>query len=242
MASIEKLYRHDFGDTGILTLEEGRATKTAFLAEAGKHRYVHLATHGFFVEEKLPVPVALVQPTMSTWCPAERFGEMLRGPEATGGHVGLLCGLALAGANRAGRATSDADDGILTAEEIGAQNLDGVQMVMLSACETGLGKAAGGEGLLGLQRSFQAAGARTVVASLWKVPDAATRDLMEHFYENHWQKNMSVLPALREAQLTMLREGRKRGMVRDDEPADNVNPKRAPPYYWAAFVLSGDWR
>src|SRR5208282_1669321 len=61
VASIEKLYRHDFGDEGILTLEEGRATKSAFLTEAGKHRYVHLATHGFFVEEKLPAPMALAQ-------------------------------------------------------------------------------------------------------------------------------------------------------------------------------------
>jgi CHAT domain-containing protein len=101
---------------------------------------------------------------------------------------------------------------------------------------------AGGEGLLGLQRSFQAAGARTVVASLWKVPDEATRDLMEHFYENHWEKNMGVLPALRAAQLTLLREGRKRGAVRDDEPSAAADPKRTPPYYWAAFVLSGDWR
>jgi CHAT domain-containing protein/Flp pilus assembly protein TadD len=234
LASIEKLYRQDFGDEGILTLEEGRATKTAFLTEAAQHRYIHLATHGFFVEEKLPSSPAQRA--------SERFGEMLRGPEATGGHVGLLCGLALAGANQAGRATGDADDGILTAEEIGSQNLDGVRMVMLSACETGLGKLAGGEGLLGLQRSFQAAGARTVVASLWKVPDEATRDLMEHFYENHWQKNMGVLPALRAAQLAMLRESRKRGVVRDDEPSPAADPKRTPPYYWAAFVLSGDWR
>ena len=236
VASIEKLYRHDFGAEGILTLEEGRATKTAFLAEAGKHRYMHLATHGFFFEEKLPEPVPSAR-----WS-AERFGEMLRRPEGARGHVGLLCGLALAGANRAGRTTGDLDDGILTAEEIGAQNLDGVQMVMLSACETGLGRQAEGEGLLSLQRSFQVAGARSVVASLWKVPDAATRDLMEHFYENHWQKNLAVLPALRAAQLTMLREGRKRGMVRQDEPAAAADPKRAPPYYWAAFVLSGDWR
>ena len=94
-----------------------------------------------------------------------------------GHEPGLLSGLALAGANQAGRGrpASDADNGILTAEEIGAQNLDGVQLVMLSACETGLGKAAGGEGLLGLQRSFQSAGARAVVASLWKVPDEETQ-------------------------------------------------------------------
>ena len=75
----------------------------------------------------------------------------------------LLSGLALAGANHVGQSdaadASDNRDGILTAEEIGTQNLDGVQLVVLSACETGLGKSAGGEGVLGLQRSFQAAGA-----------------------------------------------------------------------------------
>ena len=86
---------------------------------------------------------------------------MLGRPEAGGLHPGLLSGLALAGANRAGKPdTPDADDGILTAEEIATQDLDGVQLVVLSACETGLGQAAGGEGLLGLQRAFQSAGAR----------------------------------------------------------------------------------
>ena len=86
---------------------------------------------------------------------------MLLRPELAGLYPGLLSGLALAGANRSDKAGTflepDADDGILTAEEIGAQNLDGVELVVLSACETGLGKAAGGEGLLSLQRAFQSA-------------------------------------------------------------------------------------
>ena len=114
---------------------------------------------------------------------------------------------------------------------------------MLSACETGLGKTTRGEGVLGLQRSFQVAGARTVVASLWSVDDQATRTLMVRFYENLWHKTkpLGKLEALRQAQLEMLRDGYKRGMVReDDEQKDK--PKRVPPYYWAAFSLSGDWR
>jgi CHAT domain-containing protein len=124
-------------------------------------------------------------------------------------------------------------------EEVGTLDLRGVELAVLSACETGLGQRAGGEGLLGLQRAFQIAGARIVVASLWKVPDAATRDLMERFYSNMWEKDMGKLEALREAQLWMLRERSPRGLV---ELEGQEPPQRLPPYYWAAFVLSGDWR
>ena len=124
--------------------------------------------------------------------------------------------------------SGDQDDGILTSEEIGTQNLDGVQLVMLSACETGLGKSAAGEGLLGLQRAFQSAGARTVVASLWSVPDDETRALMETFYTNLWQKHLTPLESLRQAQLAMLRgtatAGRQRGFIRTD--VQNVSALR----------------
>ena len=93
---------------------------------------------------------------------------------------------------------------------------------------------------IGLQRAFQVAGAKSVVASLWKVPDSATARLMQRFYENLWEKKMGKLEALREAQIWMLRDKGNRGLAlpkdapKDDEPL--------PPYYWAAFVLSGDWR
>ena len=90
---------------------------------------------------------------------------------------------------------SPEDDGILAAEEIGVQNLDGVEIVVLSACESGLGKQASGEGVLGLQRSFQSAGARSVVASLWSVDDAATKTLMVAFYRNLWEKKLPELEA-----------------------------------------------
>jgi CHAT domain-containing protein len=234
IATIEKLYRQNFGNEGISTpLEQSQATKHAFLAAAGQHRYLHLATHGFFVQENLP-------PVPAPAGAGNRFGEMLRRPEAGGLHPGLLSGLALAGANRAGKPEADgADDGILTAEEIATQNLDGVQLVVLSACETGLGQAAGGEGLLGLQRAFQSAGARSVVASLWTVDDEKTRSLMERFYENHWQKNMGVLEALREAQTWLLHGRPDRNWVPADAPAKSTT---LSPRFWAAFVLSGDWR
>jgi CHAT domain-containing protein len=98
--------------------------------------------------------------------------------------------------------------------------------------ETGLGKLTEGEGVLGLQRGFQIGGARSAVASLWKVPDEQTNKLMVRFYGNLWDKSkpMSKLEALREAQVYLLREGARPGLG------------RAAPYYWAAFVLSGDWR
>ena len=139
------------------------------------------------------------------------------------------------------------DDGILTALEVAGLELSDTELVVLSACETGLGAEAGGEGLLGLQRAFQVSGARTVVSSLWKVDDTATRQLMERFYENLWVRKLPKGEALRQAQLWMLRgghleeadEGAGRGL--DFEESQESAP-RTSPYYWAAFVLSGDWR
>ncbi len=87
----------------------------------------------------------------------------------------LLSGLALAGANRRGAARLDEDDGILTAEEVAGLNLNGVEWAVLSACDTGLGEIRAGEGVFGLRRAFQVAGARTVIMSLWPVDDQATR-------------------------------------------------------------------
>lgn len=164
-----------------------------------------------------------------------------------GEQPGLLSGIALAGANHP---QPNGDDGILTAEEVATLDLTGCKLAVLSACETGLGEAAGGEGLLGLQRSFQIAGARTVIASLWKVPDAATRNMMQRFYNNLWNKKLGKLEALREAQIWMIRHGGEQVGIRREIAARGakslekieVNSQHLPPYYWAAFVLSGDWR
>ena len=98
------------------------------------------------------------------------------------------------------------EQGIWTAEEVADLDLRGVELAVLSACETGLGKVAGGEGVLGLQCAFQSAGARSLVVSLWKVNDAATSVLMEEFYTNLWQKKLDRLEALCQAQLTVLRQ------------------------------------
>ncbi|MGC3972538.1 MAG: CHAT domain-containing protein [Pirellulales bacterium] len=145
--------------------------------------------------------------------------------------------MALAGANR--EPGNQTDDGILTSQEIAYLPLQGVDTVVLSACDTGLGDVAGGEGLLGVQRAFQVAGARTTVASYWKVDDLVTRLLMERFYRNLWEREMPRLDALREAQLYVLShpEAIRGADAPSEEPALRTSPR-----YWAAFGLSGDWR
>jgi CHAT domain-containing protein len=183
--------------------------------------------------------------------------------EVVGFNPGLLSGLALSGANRGARSSSpatsaseDSDDGIITALEVAALDLHNVDLVTLSACETGLGQSTGGEGMIGLQRAFQVAGARACVSSLWSVDDAATQCLMNEFYKRLWDKDHPVgkLEALRQAQLEMLRRydpraeklvDRGRGIELDpasSETASNRGGDRLSPKYWAAFELSGDWR
>jgi CHAT domain-containing protein len=209
------------------------ATEEAFRKNAPKHRFLHLATHGYFAPPSLRSALATANAD-SGRLQLDRKSSM----NVIGMHPGLLSGLALAGANR--KPEPDAHDGILSAEEVATMNLSKVDLVVLSACETGLGKVAGGEGLLGLQRAFQVAGAKSVVASLWQVDDNATRVLMAEFYRNLWEKKLSKLESLRQAQITMLRSyDPKAGKLRG---VGGVGPKRPSPFYWAPFVLSGDWR
>ncbi len=234
LASIDKLFRDNFGSDGVTLLEKSEASEKRFRQEAPRHKILHVATHGFFAPEMLR---SALKDTVDR---GSRFNESDSSRRFAGYPPGLLSGLALAGANQA--PDSERDDGILTALEVESLDLRGVQLVVLSACETGLGEVAGGEGLLGLQRAFQVAGTRSVVASLWQVSDDATRALMERFYDNLWQKEMSTLESLREAQLWILKEGQHRGLVRTDQPKTDNGPQRTPPFFWAAFVLSGDWR
>ncbi|MBV8076029.1 MAG: CHAT domain-containing protein [Planctomycetaceae bacterium] len=221
------------------------AIEAAVRAAASQHRFLHLATHGYFAPEALKS--ALGRPPGAA-TPGELFG----GIGVSSYNPGLLSGLALAGANV--RPTPlGKDDGILTALEVAELDLAKVELAVLSACETGLGEVAGGEGLLGLQRAFQVAGAKSVVASLWSVGDDATRELMARFYDNLWQRQMAALDALREAQLWMLRGPAEEPDAAQREvllhmlsrsavpvPPDAPRPDRVPPYYWAAFVLSTD--
>ena len=98
-------------------------------------------------------------------------------------------------------------------------------MALLSACPTGLGELKEGDGVMGLQRAFQLAGARTTVTSLWQVSDEATSSLMIRFYDNKLRKRMPTLDSLREAQLWVLNHGFEAGILSDSP----INGRRTPP-------------
>jgi CHAT domain-containing protein len=130
------------------------------------------------------------------------------------------CGLALAGANNLflkGKSSAIFGDGVLTGNEISTFDLHNTKLVILSACQTALGDIRGNEGVFGLQRAFKMAGAEYIIASLWKVPDAETAEMMILFYENLAKKE-SIEDAFRNAQLKMR--------------------KKYLPHYWAGFVLT----
>ena len=143
----------------------------------------------------------------------------------------LKSGLAMAGANttlgnnRMGSNGDSFDDGILTAFEVTSLNLEGTDLVTLSACESGVGQTLDGEGVFGLRCAFQNAGARSLLMSLWKIPDKETSQLMEYFY-SFWVNGDSKADALRHAELKMI-----------DDLKDRYG--YALPYLWGGFVLTG---
>lgn len=250
VAALERLFSATANGKSVVSLTSTAATEARFRALAPQCRSLHLATHGFFAPES----VRSAADAASGGRPG--FGEQEQA--VVGYSPNLLSGLALAGANRPPSATGD--DGILTAEEIATLPLDGARLVTLSACETGLGRTAGGEGLLGLQRAFQVSGARTTIASYWKVDDQTTRVLMERFYKNLAaatpEKPVGMLDALREAQLWVLRNpteviaatsrglGASKSLPTTGRPnsVPSTTTTRSPIRLWAAFALSGDWR
>jgi len=147
------------------------------------------------------------------------------GPRVSVENPLLRCGLALAGANRAG-SVEQGSDGILTADEVLSLPLRGTELVVLSACETGLGEVKKGEGVYGLRRVFTQAGARSLVMSMWSVPDRETQELMVEFYRNAVSGKMDRCQALRQAAL------KQKEVVRQRYGKDH-------PYYWGAFVFLG---
>ncbi|CAN5627351.1 hypothetical protein BH23GEM9_BH23GEM9_05140 [soil metagenome] len=180
---------------------------------------LHLATHGFF----LPDPAHEAQPDEEAplvGSLAMRFDRLAQVPNPM-----LRSGLALAGANvwsQGGTPQPEVGDGILTAEDVAGLDLLETQLVVLSACETGLGDVHVGEGVYGLRRAFIVAGARTLIMSLWKVPDEETRELMETFYRE------------------LLEEGRSRGAALHE--AQHALRRRYPddPFVWGAFICQGE--
>ncbi len=205
------------------------ADKAGFAQALPGGRYVHIATHGFFADPDARSALTSALPPASY---VEGVGlAMPKTPAVLPALVGrnplVLTGLVLAGANQG-------SGGLLTGEEIVDLPLGDAELVVLSACETGLGTTAGGEGIFGLQRAFHLAGARTTIASLWQVDDDATQALMVEVYRNLWQRGLTKAEALRQAQIAALH-----GKLH--QPPGNGGGALSP-YFWAAFVMSGDWR
>jgi CHAT domain-containing protein/Tfp pilus assembly protein PilF len=212
---------------GATLLMGARATEAA-LKEGHAPYVLHIATHGFFLGD----PVAAA--ASSSKSGQDRALELeMSAPAAGSGSAPkmamlpieqplLRSGLAFAGANASSK-SAEGDDGILTALEASGLDLWGTELVVLSACETGLGDVTEGEGVYGLRRSLIIAGSRSQVMSLWKVDDEATRDLMVDFYRK-LSAGQGRGEALQGAQLAMLKT---RGL--------------SHPFYWASFIPSGDW-
>jgi CHAT domain-containing protein len=226
-------------------VEGDKATASAVLAALPKVKYAHLATHGFFADESFRGVFQLDEKDYEKSLRGERIGTAANNPL-------VMTGLVFAGANN----PKTPGRGILTGEQLIDLDLSGLELAVLSACETGLGDVAGGEGTFGLQRAFHYAGTRNVVASLWKVPDAPTAALMNLFYQNLWDKNLTPMEALRQAQLELYRNPAKitelakgfRGKFEEVPSTDgevDVKPGKdgkAHPLLWAAFTLSGPGR
>ncbi len=206
------------------TLIGTAATEAAFKRAGVGRQVLHLATHGFFLGECAP-SAAAPGPTRAPRSVSGRTrvsSSLARSPL-------VFSGLALAGANRRYDPAGRGDDGILTAEEVAALDLDGVEWAVLSACDTGLGSIKTGEGVFGLRRAFEVAGARTVIMSLWSVEDRASRAWMRALYDGRLRAGLSTADALREASRAIMRERRVSGLG-------------THPFFWAGFVAAGDWR
>jgi CHAT domain-containing protein len=206
VTTIDKLLRQSGWQTTLYTGD--RALKTS-IQSVQAPRIVHIATHGFFLEDH-PAP--------------DKSGRIVHLQGATDDPM-LHSGLLFAGADgaRSGTAPAGGDNGVLTAYEASQLNLEGTELVVLSACETGLGGQSNSEGVFGLRRALQEAGASAVMMSMWSVPDKETQELMALFYK-YWLGGLEKPEALRKAQLE------EREVVRKRYGQDL-------PYYWGAFVM-----
>lgn len=207
VSAIDKLLRASGWQTTAY-LDE-RATKSA-ITKIRSPRVLHIATHGFFLADQRP---------------PDQSGRVVRLSSAVDDPM-LRSGLFFAGANRVRSGAPlapGADDGVLTAYEASQLNLQGTELVVLSACETGLGEQSNSEGVFGLRRALQEAGAGAIMMSMWSVPDQETQELMSLFYAK-WLGGLDKPEALRQAQLE------EREVVRKRYNKDL-------PFYWGAFVL-----
>lgn len=191
-----------------VTAREQKVATEANIKAVKAPALMHIATHGFFLADT----------------DIGNGNAMGVDAENAKNNPLLRSGLILAGAPDPSKQEKSTDlqsndNGILTAYEAMNLNLEGTDLIVLSACETGLGEVKAGEGVYGLQRAFLVAGANALIMSLWKVDDAATQMLMTNFYTN-WTKSGNKLKAFKQAQQQL--------MVKYKEP-----------YYWGAFVMMG---
>jgi CHAT domain-containing protein len=210
--SITGFWKQDYRWEPAVIYTDNRASEENFKTNSLGKRVIHLATHGYFIQNEC-VPKQQGKGHVTTY---------------SGENPLLLSGLFLAGANLHGDGTEDeqAEDGIVTALEVSAMDLKGTDLVVLSACETGLGEVRQGEGVYGLRRAFQLAGARTVVSALWRVPDSETKALMKTLYA---QKATTYPELMQQAALQHIHNFRIIG-------------RPTHPYSWGGFVAMGDWR
>ncbi len=208
---------------GDVALRLGAEAREAELKAVVSPRVLHLATHGFFLsDQEFKHTNALPELWASSQRPFRRSEFDWENPL-------IRCGIALAGANRFSelgdrRLEIGVEDGLLTGLEASLLNLEGTELVILSACESGTGEIKIGEGVMSLRRAFRIAGAETVLASHWPVSDKATSLLMTEFMRR-WRSGEPRAKAWREAQLSLLRSS-----------------DYSSPYFWAAFTLTGQWR
>lgn len=242
------------GRRPMVKLVGNEASTARVVTELSNARWAVIATHGFFADPSLRNAMQMDEASLR-----DGFQGASNLRSSTGRNPLLLSGLVLAGANlprpKVEGGVPQGDGGILTAEAIAGLNLSKMELAVLSACETGLGGVAGGEGVFGLQRAFHIAGCRNVIASLWKVDDQATAALMRLFYHKLWQENKPPIVALREAQLALYRHPEQIGKLATTRgldfsetvkladtarPAPRSDPTtRADTRLWAAFMLSG---
>ncbi|MCA9052707.1 MAG: CHAT domain-containing protein, partial [Planctomycetaceae bacterium] len=239
-------FQKAFPKSQTVTLEGIDASEAAFRKHAVGSRWIHIATHGFFASDVMEAAVAHVPKARPGRVDESGAQPTALSAEDIGVHEGLMSGLALANANLL--AGPHQDDGILSALEVATTDLDEVELAVLSACESGLGTNISGEGVLGLQRAFQVAGAASTITTLWPVDDEATRIFMDRFYDNLWVRKLPKSEALRETRQWFIDTSRKGwGRQPPIDPAtlngqsEVLPPRYASPEYWGAFVLSGDW-
>lgn len=187
-------------------------------------KILHIASHGFFLTDEM-MDMLIENDTVNTRSLSDEEMRNISIIEDKGakehrsiGNPMLRSGIALSGANTSLR--SGRDKGILVAEKISGLKLRGTELVVLSACDTGVGEVKKGEGVFGLKRAFILAGVKTLVMSLWKVPDEETKDLMIEFYKRI-ADGKGKSEALREAKL-------------------KIKEKNPNPFYWGGFIAIGD--